>query len=254
MTTHGARIRDVWLAIESIARGTVRPGRIILWLNEPAHRVPWRLRRLQRRGLEVIFTPSGLAVHTKYWPYVSSQQLDRPLVLSDDDIVYPPRWLEGLREQFIATGGRHVVAYRAHVVGMTSPDEFTPYATWTPCRSDEPRYTHLATSVSGQILPPSLQTALLAAGTEFLMLAPTNDDIWLHRCGVLAGIPTQQVTEHQQHWYFTPGSQTSGLNLVNVAGGANDVQMATAHNSQTRERIWQASIASTTSSTEDAAN
>ena len=34
MTTHGARLRDVHVALESIARGTVLPARVILWLDE----------------------------------------------------------------------------------------------------------------------------------------------------------------------------------------------------------------------------
>ena len=35
MTTYGKRVRTVHLAIESIARGAVRPARLILWLDEP---------------------------------------------------------------------------------------------------------------------------------------------------------------------------------------------------------------------------
>src|SRR5690349_76858 len=49
LTTHGERVRNVWLAIESVGRGSRRPGRIILWLDGRA-RLPWRLRRQRRRG------------------------------------------------------------------------------------------------------------------------------------------------------------------------------------------------------------
>jgi len=238
MTTHGRRLRTVWLAIESIGRGTVLPGRIILWLDAGEQRLPWRLRRLQKRGLEVKFVAPGFGVHTKYWHYLATQDLNRPLVLSDDDIVYPPTWLEALRRELIASHGRSVIAYRAHSIGMSSPDEFTPYASWDECRSAEPSYHHFATSVSGQILPPELQTAIRKWGTSFLTLAPTADDVWIHRCGVMARIPTKQITAHQQHWWFIPGSQATGLNAMNVAGGANDVQISASHNDETRARIW----------------
>jgi hypothetical protein len=240
LTTHGDRLRDVWVAIESVARGSVLPARIILWLDTEPGRLPRSLRRLQKRGLEVAYTAAGNGVHTKYWPYVSTQSLDRPLVLCDDDIIYPSTWLEGLRRAWETSDDSSTIAYRAHAIAMTDEYHFTPYTTWAPCRTDSPSYTTFATTVSGQLLSSELQGALRDAGTAFLHLSPTNDDIWIHRCAVQAGIRTRQVSEHQQHWYFIPGSQTSGLNAVNVAGGANDVQFADAHNARTRSRIWKA--------------
>ena len=237
MTTHGERLRDVWLAIESIGRGTVKPQRLVLWLDRPLSRTPRRLRVLQKRGLEIRFTDPGLGVHTKYWPYLSTERLDRPLVMSDDDIVYPATWLEELREAAAESPGC-VIAHRAHVIGMSSESEFSPYSSWAPCESAEAHYTHFATSVSGQLLPPELQRAILAGGTEFLHRAPTADDVWFHYQAVKNGFPTRQVLDRQQHWWFIPGSQETGLNAINVAGGENDRQMAATHTPGTRSRIW----------------
>lgn len=237
MTSHGERLRNTWVAIESIGRGTVRPGRLILWLDQPRKRLPWRLRRLQRRGLEVIYVEPGLRVHTKYWPYVTSAKLGGPLVLADDDIVYPPTWLQGLRTAHAESPGC-IVAYRAHTIAMTSPSEFAPYTTWPSCEDASPSYAHFATTVSGQLLPLRIQEALRDEGPGFLMTSPTSDDLWIHRAGVLHGFPTRQVAAGQQHWWFIPGSQTTGLNAVNVIGGENDRQMAASHDARTRERIW----------------
>jgi len=237
LTTHGERLRDVWVAIESVGRGTALPGRIILWLDTPS-RLPGSLRRLRRRGLEISHTAPGNGVHTKYWPYVSTQPLHRPLVLCDDDIIYPPTWLAGLRRRYEESDGRTVIAYRTHTMTMLSPQDFAPYTSWPPGRGEAPSYCHFATTVSGQLLPPYLQGVVRGEGTAFLDLSPTNDDIWLHRCAVAAAVPTAQVAEHPQHWFFIPGSQTSGLNAVNVHGGANDVQFAAVHTPVTRGRIW----------------
>ncbi|MBN9213838.1 MAG: hypothetical protein ABS62_03025 [Microbacterium sp. SCN 70-200] len=234
MTTRGRRLADVWVAIESIGRGTVRPARLILWLDEP-RRLPARLKRLRARGIEIRFTPAGNRVHTKYWPYIESEPLERPLVLADDDIVYPPTWLEVLLREHHKTPDL-VVAYRAHVIGMTGED-FTPYAQWRSCDDDTASFAHLATSVSGQVLPVALQRALHAEGVAFRELAPTNDDIWIHRTAVGAGIRTRQALPGQRHWPFVPGSQGEGLNIVNVVGGANDAQLATCHTAVTRQRI-----------------
>lgn len=235
MTTHGVRIDDVWLAIESIGRGTVRPGRIVLWLDgdEP---LPRRLRRLERRGLEVRRTAPGLKVHTKYYPFVAGEGEVPALVLADDDIVYPPDWLEGLLRAQRATP-EHVIAYRAHVVGFDDHGGFAPYTQWRSCDTDVPSYAHFATSVSGQILPPVLQRALKDAGTAFLELAPTADDIWLHATAVRAGLRTRQVIAGQRHWWFIPGSQETGLNAVNVRDGGNDRQMRATHDARTIARM-----------------
>ncbi|MEJ1156634.1 MULTISPECIES: hypothetical protein [Microbacterium] len=190
---------------------------------------------MQHRGLEIRYCPPGFGVHTKYWPYLLESALDVPLVLSDDDIVYPATWLEGLMRVHLQHP-EHVVAYRAHVIGM-SDDSFLPYATWRSCDDDEPSFAHFATSVSGQILPIPLQQALLDQGDVFRSLTPSADDVWLHRTAVISGYRTRQVAAGQQHWWFIPGSQVSGLNALNVGSGANDVQIAAAHTTLSRERI-----------------
>ncbi|MCW3493746.1 hypothetical protein [Microbacterium sp. SSM24] len=234
MTTHGPRLSDVWLAIESIGRGTVRPGRLILWLDTDDP-LPRRLRRLQRRGLEVRRVEPGVKVHTKYWPYVSTQPLEVPLVTGDDDIVYPETWLEGLLQAHRETP-EHFLAYRAHLIQMRD-DEILPYQDWLSCDDDLPSYAHFSTSVCGQLFPISLQEALRAEGTLFRELSPNNDDIWYHRTAVLAGIRTRQVLVGQRHWPFVPGSQATGLNATNVWDGGNDRQIAASHTPESRRRI-----------------
>ncbi|WP_146053666.1 hypothetical protein [Microbacterium sp. Ru50] len=236
MTTHGQRIRDVWLAIESIGRGDRLPSRIILWLDEGT-KVPWRLRRLRSRGLEIQQVARGWGVHTKYWPYVSRVDPVGPLVTADDDILYPPNWLQDLHtlhERY----PDDVIAFRAHSMVMVDHDNFAPYSSWPTCTSTEPSYAHFATSVSGQLLPTGLQNALREEGPGFIEICPTADDVWIHRCAVAHGFRTRQVEERSLHWWFIPGSQTSGLNAVNVVGGANDAQLRATHTELTRGRIW----------------
>ena len=95
LTSYGDRIGTVSIGIESIARGTVRPQRLVLWLDTPddVACVPASLRRLERRGLE-IRRSRNYGPHTKYYPYVmSTPRHTVPLVTADDDIVYPPNWL-----------------------------------------------------------------------------------------------------------------------------------------------------------------
>ena len=224
MTTHGARLRDVHVALESIARGTVLPARVILWLDEERE-LTASLRRLQGRGLEIITVPKGLGVHTKYFPYVESLDAHTAaLVTSDDDIIYPPDWLSGL----VDASTRYpesIVCYRAHRITFDG-DVMAPYAQWVPAEGRQPTPLHFGTSVSGQVFPAHLLQILQGYGKEFLEKTPKNDDIWVHRVAVAHGIGVALVREQPQHFPFVPGTQASGLYMENAWGGLNDSQNA----------------------------
>ncbi len=97
LTTHGVRLGVVHLALESIARGTLRPSRLVLWLGSEdfAAHLPKTLQRLVARGLEVRQS-EDLGPHTKYWPLVAEGP-GGDFVTADDDVYYPRGWLAELR-------------------------------------------------------------------------------------------------------------------------------------------------------------
>lgn len=232
MTTHGPRVDGVHVTIESIARGTVLPGRFILWLDDPARyaKLPKGLRRLQRRGLEIHLVPS-YGVHTKFYPYfveAGDGPLDAPLVTADDDLVYPSNWLERLLEAWRRAPEDHV-AYRVRKVvttGASGGVAIAPYTGWPLVEHDRATHAGLATGVSGQVIPPELQRIARERGEEFRQKARTNDDIWLHWLGTAYGIRTRQVDPTAVLFPFVPGTQAVGLYLTNDHGGANDAIIA----------------------------
>ena len=237
-TTHGVRLKTVHLAIESVARGTRLPRRMILWLDDPAaaRRLPRTLKRLQDRGLEIVQVPPGWKVHTKYFGFAKSGTDDgSALATCDDDIIYPPTWLENLE-------ARHreypdsIVCYRAHVVGLTD-DGIAQYQTWRACESAAPSLLHLSTSVSGQVLPAVLLDVARQAGEAFRSVAPNNDDVWLHHLAVSADIRTVQVTEDPMLFPFVPGSQATGLHLSNVWNNENDTQINATYSTSDVEKM-----------------
>lgn len=227
MTTHGGRIRLAWVALESIARGDVLPRRLILSLDEPelGRPLPGPLRRLVARGLEIVPAKPGLRVHAKYWPYVSSvEHHTMPLVVSDDDMIYPQRWLRVLVAAHRARP-ELVHGFRVHEM-QCSDGAVWPYHLWMPAGGTAPSFAHFATGVSGQILPPVLLDRLRAAGEAFLERAPSADDIWINANAVRAGIRTAQVEETSRNFPFVPATQATGLYRLNVAGRENDAQLA----------------------------
>jgi len=226
LTTHGARVQSVASTIESLARGSVKPRRMVLWLDDESvfMRLPDSLHRLQRRGLEVRLT-ENLGPHTKYYPALALALADGlPLVTADDDILYPRSWLAAL----LRSGQDHpddVSCYRASVVVVDEDGTLAPYDRWPRCRTTRPSLAHFATGVSGVFYPVAMLEQLAARGTEFLRWCPRADDIWLHWTALRAGIEVRQVSDLPRHFPYVPGTQVETLMSLNVTAGGNDIRI-----------------------------
>jgi hypothetical protein len=232
VTTYGDRLRTVHLVLESIAAGSVRPSRLILWVDSPeafTNRSPG-LEKLVNRGLE-IRRSDNFGPHTKYYPYLlSTDTFESALVTADDDLLYSKWWLEGLVRSH-RENPEVVNCYRAHVMKFAD-GTIAPYQTWSPCESTDPSFLHFATGVSGCIYPPSLLSKLKNAGTEFLQLCPKADDVWLHLNAVRAGMKTKQIWSRPLRFPFVPGTQGSGLYHSNVLLARNDEQIQSTYTAQ----------------------
>lgn len=227
LTTHGRRMKTAFLAIESIARGTVRPSRLVLALDAPEQgaRLPATLRRLQRRGLEIMYAkPAG--PHLKYLAYLESgAALDRPLVTADDDLMYPQWWLDRL---YVAhkQAPDLIHCFRARRVQLTALGEFAPHSQWLACTDTEASLDTCATGVSGVIYPAAFQRWLLANGRQFEACCPKADDIWLHVMALRGGFKARQIQAEPIHFVGILGTQRDALHRTNVRGFGNDRQIA----------------------------
>lgn len=224
MTSYGRRIKTAYLAIESIARGDIRPSRMILWLDDKAalDNLPSTIRRLVRRGLEVKLC-ENYGPHNKYYPYLQSiRRFDIPLVTADDDIIYPTYWLKRLFDALQAEPGI-IHCHRAHVHRVTE-EGIAKYHEGGECRSAEPSFLNLALGFSGVIFPPAFLSVLKRAGKDFRSCCLTADDVWLHAQALRAGYKVKQV--RPKPIYVPPilGTQKIALWKNNLYGG-NDQQM-----------------------------
>lgn len=222
LTTYGARLKSVHLVIESIAAGSLLPSRIILWLDNLAdfERQSPGLKRLVKRGLEIRLS-DNYGPHTKYYPYLLTEnEFNVPLVTADDDILYSRWWLKGLA-QANRENPEAVNCYRAHVIKI-SDGMIAPYRSWEGCRCSKASFSHFATGVSGCIYPPRFLEHLKTAGNGFLRLCPKADDVWLHVNAVRAGFPVRQIWNIPLRFPFAPDTQASGLYHDNVLLLKND--------------------------------
>ena len=89
-TTYNKRIHDVHLVVESIAQQTVKPHRLLLWLDEDEFTqdtIPLILHKQIERGLDIRFCPN----YRSYKKLVPTLQCfpNANIITVDDDILYP---------------------------------------------------------------------------------------------------------------------------------------------------------------------
>jgi len=224
MTTYGQRLRTVYIAIESIARGKALPSKIILWIDDQKlfDNLPASICRLIERGLEVKFC-KNYGPHTKYYPYVAScTNCNNTLVIADDDQIYPKWWLARLIEAY----QKFPYVINCHwAVKIKIETQILKYKTWKLNGYIKPSYTQMALGVSGVIYPPELLKILKTCGTSFQNCCPKADDIWLHVQAIRAGYKIRQIRKKRLCSPYIPGSQRFALAHENNYGG-NDRQIA----------------------------
>ncbi|MFS0792869.1 hypothetical protein [Microbacterium sp. 1P10AE] len=238
LTSYGKRVAQVHLTIESIARGAVKPSRLILWLDDPEiyANLPKSLRRLQRRGLEVLLS-ENFGPHTKYLPYVLSDTThELPLVTADDDTMYPVWWLERLYASW-SRDPQNVYCYRARVVTFTPEGDLATYLDWPEVSSTVPRLRHFALGVSGAIYPPHMLAELRRRGATYDPALRHVDDIWLHSIAVSLQIRVAQAEPSPHDFPLLLSSQDVGLRHRNLDGGNNDKAAVVAYPPELLDRL-----------------
>jgi hypothetical protein len=229
LTSHGSRIKFASIAIESIARGSKLPSQIVLWLDDPESldRLPASLRRLMKRGLDIRLS-ENFGPHTKYYPFLeSAKTFDKPLVIADDDIIYPRLWLEQL-EKAHSEDSSIINCHRARRLQVLASGSIQRYDSWDMVDSVEPSFLHFATGVGGVIYPIPMQIWLKAAGRDFQTVCPKQDDIWLHANSLRAGFRTRQIASTPLSLEVVPMTQKTALLSTNIT--ENDVRMRQTYN------------------------
>jgi hypothetical protein len=223
MTTHGKRIENAFYAIESIAAGSVRPERVMLWVDDLADvaDAPDTLRRLVARGLEIGISPN-YGPHTKYYPYVASvAEHQTPLVTADDDIMYPTHWLAALLAAAPAQDILEVVCHRARTIRIVD-GQVGPYVDWAITDHSRPSHLTFATGVGGVRYPTALLNILHEAGDEFMGLCPRADDVWLHAIALRNGYRARQLRPTPYPLVVLPYDKDVALWPTNINSGGND--------------------------------
>ncbi|MEI7769553.1 MAG: hypothetical protein WCI67_06175 [Chloroflexales bacterium] len=210
-----------------LARQTVRPQATVIWLGEeqfpPAARRALAARLPLPADVDVRYRPD-LGPQTKLL-YALREFAGLPVVTADDDVIYPPAWLEELYAAYRAAPG-HIHCHRAHQIRLTAEGRLAPYGEWDwlapGVRGPSPLL--FPTGTSGALYPPGALDEQVFDLAAMRRLCPTADDIWFKAMALLRGTAAQKVRATSLELPHIPGSERRMLWTLNA--GRNDGQLA----------------------------
>ena len=225
LTSYPARFETLHLTLRSLLRQTVAADETILWIaHDDLALLPRKVRELEAAGLSIRGC-DDLRSYKKLI-FTLEENPDAFIATADDDIYYPPVWLERLVSAFDPAEPT-VNCMRAHRVGTGPGGRITPYRTWGWEVRDEaarrPCADILPTGNGGILYPPGSLHPEATDRDAFRTLAPTADDLWFYWMGRRAGSRYRIAGEPFRliAWPYPEEETLAGQNMK----GGNDRQI-----------------------------
>ncbi len=229
LTTHGKRIYDVALAIESIMQQSMKANRIILWLSDSLQNssLPEPLVLQQKRGLEIAFC-KDLGPYTKLIPALRRFP-DEAIITIDDDALYDSDLLERLINGYLSNPSC-IYCCRARRIFFTKDGSLLPYEKWRrPLEETSPSHLIFATGVGGVLYPPHSLDEEVNNEDAFLNICTTADDVWFNAMAIKNGTKVKKVRTRKPNgddYLLNYAVQDIGLLHDNIHGKKlNDQQI-----------------------------
>ena len=227
VTSFPARIDRLHITLATILRQSVKPHAVVVSLSSsefPGRRLPRRLDALRERGVAINWVEGNERSYKKLLPALVRHP-DRSIVTIDDDILYPPEWLETLTSKALQAPQEILGMRGTAISGPATPDGLDPYLSWRPATPETASGRTFLTGMGGILYPPR---SLAPEATDFALatrLCPTADDIWFKAMALKAGTRVRRAIATSAEYPTTLGSQKISLRAINIDTGANDRQL-----------------------------
>ncbi|WP_282016606.1 hypothetical protein [Marinifilum flexuosum] len=231
LTTYGKRIREVYLAIESIFQQSMLPNRIILWLSQDeflGKQLPMLLQKQIKRGLEVRYCKDLLS-YKKLIPTLKEFP-NADIVTIDDDIIYPISMLEDLYSSY-KDEPKAVHFNRGHKMKLKSSSKFESYTQWgwevNDCKYDT---LNFPTGCWGVLYPAGCMDPEVLNEDKFMSICRTADDIWFKAMTLKNNFGSKKAMSGSEKLFTfidinAIEDQITPLSQTNIVLGQNDVQL-----------------------------
>ena len=235
LTSYGKRVKgSAVFTVYSLLRQTVRPERVVLWLNEDefnSENLPSDLRFLCKYGLEVRFC-KDIGSYTKLIHSLSAFP-DKHIITADDDLYYSKNFVQ----EFVEAHRQHpqaIITGFAKIPVSDGEQQLAPYDAW-------PEYHHVSASfqydsqklfplgVGGVLYPSHVFDNEVSNEVVFTALCPKADDIWLYIMGLRSQAEKRILTDSRIAYYHTDLLRQyvtkDRLTATNRFRGENDTQL-----------------------------
>ncbi|MBQ5610484.1 MAG: hypothetical protein IIU83_02705 [Fibrobacteraceae bacterium] len=220
LTSYGKRIYDVYLAIESIMQGSIKPNRIILWLSEEEFKnkeLPLTLKNQTKRGLEIRFCKDIKSY--KKLIFALNEFPNACIITIDDDLIYNFDLVENLIASH-KINPNCIWANRIHEMTYNNNGSLKSYLQWNMCSQTNAQAlkNNFFTGCGGTLFPPnSLHTETLNDDV-FMNICPTADDVWFNAMARLKGTEIRKSFTHSlngEDFVVNERLQSDGLCATN---------------------------------------
>lgn len=228
LTTYGNRIHDVAFTIESIMQQSMKPNRIVLWLDDSFQNrhLPQSLLNQQKRGLEIAYC-KDLRSYKKLIPSLHHFPNDA-IITFDDDLLYDYDIIEHLILSYLENP-LMIHSCRGHQMRFDQNHRLLPYLEWRWNVSETGMVEHyFLTSGGGTLFPPGCLDSEVLNESVFMDICPFADDVWINAMALKKGTKINKVytrNKEGEDYILNWESQDTGLMMTNVLQNKNDSQI-----------------------------
>ena len=231
LTTYGKRLYDVAPTIESIMQGSMKPNKIVLWLDDSMKELslPIALKRQCERGLEISFC-KDIRSYKKLIPTLYKYP-DAAVITIDDDAIYHYDVVERLVNTHLQYP-KDIIANRVHRMVLDKNNRPVSYMKWdwnvNPSSEENPHFL-FPTGVGGTLYPPNSLHSEVMNETVFMDICKFADDVWFYSMALMNDTKIRKCYTHNLNGDdFLCNQDVQDIGLFNINTGsdcANDRQL-----------------------------
>ena len=187
LTTYPARINSVYKTITTLLNQTVKPDEVVLWLAEeqfPDKNLPENLLKLENFGLSIRWC-EDIKSFKKLVPSLGEFPEDI-IITADDDIFYPQNFVESLYERYLRHP-QYIHANRAFLIKKKKGKYAICSRNYEYNETYFPGFRNEFMTGYGTLFPPHSLDEEVSDSKKFMLLMPTNDDVWFWGMAVKKG-------------------------------------------------------------------
>ena len=217
LTSYGKRLEEVYLTIESIMQGFLKPNRIVLWLQDDlrGRELPRTLVNQISRGLEIRYT-KDIKSYKKLIPAIKAFPEDI-IITIDDDVLYNYDFLDRFIRAY-NEDPRYIYAGRVRKIQLDEKGTPQTYRKWPSLKNGAPvSKLNMGIGVGGILYPPHCFDNSVFDEDVFCAICPRADDIWFWAMAKLNGYDVAKVeTKDVDGFDFFENQSVQDVALMNT--------------------------------------